>query len=487
MTSSATSALTHVYQRDVRMQESDSLTKILRKIAPGSAVLDVGTGSGALGRYLHQQGGFVVDGLTYNTEEAQLAKAYYRTLSVIDLEQQSVLKHIAADQYDVIVCADVLEHLRNAPVVLSELAALLRPGGVVVVSLPNVTHLGVMLGLMAGRFVRTREGLLDSTHVHFMDRVALQTLVHEAGMVVAEEDIVERNLVDTEFAKLDIQVLPMAVRAYVQSLPDSQVYQFVWTLRPRPDSGGENTPPPASLPAVPTIDQMPRFRAQVFLDRGQGFSEEDCVDAFGLQTDTGIQTLQFPIERGDLVRTVRLDFTDRPGQVEFVHFTALDDEGNLKWQWSGDWAANLIYHQTDWTGVRGWRGGRIVRAMGDDPWVQIPVSLGQWEGVQRLELKMAGPQPVGSTDWPGLDANQLKLDVQSLLLAADILTTQASDRTVELQAQLLSARSLADFRQTDIDVLRGENTDLQRQLDCIRMSFSWRLTAGLRWLRRQLK
>jgi 2-polyprenyl-3-methyl-5-hydroxy-6-metoxy-1,4-benzoquinol methylase len=448
----------HVYLRDVLAQHNDSLSKILAQIPPGSCVLDVGTGSGALGRQLASMGGFVVDGLTYNEEEAALARPHYRELVVQDLEREPLPGRLGTQQYDVVVCADVLEHLRNASDVLRALRAMLRPGGVVLVSLPNVTHLGVLLGLMAGRFVRTREGLLDATHVHFMDRTALRCLAQAAGFAVAHEDAVRRNLVDTEFAKLDFQALPQAVRSYLLAVPDSDVYQFVWALRPDGLHGDlADLPAPASQdpPAVPVIEQVPRFRTQLFLDRGQGLIEKDCVEAYGMQTP-GLQTLSFPIDDGASVRALRLDFSDRPGQIEFVSLVALAADGKTVWAWNGDWAANQSYHQCDWTGVRGWWGGRVVRATGDDPWVALPLNAGAWSGVARLELCMGSPQAPGASDLPGVDAGQLQGLLQTVNANLQALTAQTAQRVAVLEQQSASAQSLADFRQGDIDTLRRE-------------------------------
>ena len=474
MKSPASNTATHVYQRDVQTRANDSLSRILALIPSASVVLDVGTGSGALGRHLTRQGGFVVDGITYNTDEAALAQGHYRKLVVMDLEHEQVRQHFADVQYDVVVCADVLEHLRNAEQVLRELGTLLKPGGVLIVSLPNVTHLGVILGLLAGRFVRTREGLLDATHVHFMDRTALRSLAQASGFAVTNEDAVRRNLIDTEFARLDFQALPSAVRSYVLSLPDAEVYQFVWTLVPSTpdlaDAAGRHAAL-AQPPAVPVIDQVPWFQAQLFLDRGNGFTEEDGAEAFGMQSE-GLQTLNFPISDGAAVQALRLDFADRPGQLEFVRLVALNANGETVWTWNGDWAANQTYHQCDWTGVRGWLGGRIVRTVGDDPWVCLPLQPAQWTGVRRVELCLSSPQPMGSTDWPGLDVRRLQDGINGMSANLNVLTSQSAERIATLEAHRASAQALADFRQTDIDTLRREAAAAQQTVEAMRLELA---------------
>jgi 2-polyprenyl-3-methyl-5-hydroxy-6-metoxy-1,4-benzoquinol methylase len=468
-------------------------------------VLDVGTGSGALGKILSTQADCVVDGLTYNEEEAQLARPHYRRLLVLDLERDPLQGCFAPEQYDVIVCADVLEHLRNAQQVLRTLSHFLKPNGVVLLSLPNVTHLGVILGLMAGRFVRTREGLLDSTHVHFMDREALLNLVHGAGFGVSKEDSVRRNLADTEFSRLNYQVLPQVVRTYLQSLPDSDIYQFIWTLRPEPQGGQQNAIS-SEPPARPVIAQQPRFIAQLFLDQGAGFSATHCVDAFGVQVE-GMQTLQFHVPDHENVQALRLDFSDRPGQLEFESLIALDADGNELWVWRGDWAHNQTYHQCDWTGVRGWFGGRIVRSTGDDPWVCIPVDVDQWRATKYVNLRMTSAQPVGATDWPALNVEHLQAKLCAMSASLDGLVGQLMQKVAKLesstsllQSELAATQSELAATQSELAATQSELASTQSelastrtaadiiasQLNSVQASASWRITGPLRWLKREL-
>ena len=482
--------VTHVYQRDIGVEVNDSLAKIVARIRPGSSVVDIGTGSGAIGRYLQGVQACVVDGVTYNEEEADLARPHYRSVVVMDLEHEPLAPRFGGARYDVVVCADVLEHLRNAETVLKSLAGLLKPGGVVIVSVPNVTHLGVVLGLLAGRFVRTHEGLLDSTHVHFFDRVGFQALAEAASFSVVSQDAVERNLVDTEFASLNFQAVPKLVGDYVSALPDATTYQFVWTLQPKDSSSACMPEPPSPSPApgeavaIPNIAQTPYFRAQLFQDIGSGFSQEMCIDAFGEQADR-LQTLQFAVCEQANVQAIRIDLADRPGQIEFVGVQALDTDGRVVWHWDGDWAANLVYHQTDWTGARGWLGGRIVRMTGTDPWVQLPVDPTMWQSVRFVTLVMSGPQPWGNSDYPGLDARQIHTELNNL-------TEYVTQRVSVLESQLDSARHLADSRQAQVDTLRAESsdsiaaleaqlTDFSAVLTAVYQSHSWKVTKVLRW------
>ena len=67
-----TSSDLHVYDREIHGSERTSLSVLSAHIPPGARVLDLGCGSGAVGRFLTRRGdGAVIDGLTLNTEEAR--------------------------------------------------------------------------------------------------------------------------------------------------------------------------------------------------------------------------------------------------------------------------------------------------------------------------------------------------------------------------------------------------------------------------------
>jgi 2-polyprenyl-3-methyl-5-hydroxy-6-metoxy-1,4-benzoquinol methylase len=90
--------------------------------------------------------------------------------------------------FDYILLADVLEHVRNPREVLEKCRACLRPGGSVVVAVPNVGHWSVRFSLLFGRFNYRPRGILDATHVHFYTKSSIRRLLTEAGYRVARLD-----------------------------------------------------------------------------------------------------------------------------------------------------------------------------------------------------------------------------------------------------------------------------------------------------------
>lgn len=171
----------HVYLRQLLETERTSLTVLAAMVDRGQRVLDLGTGSGALGQYLREHLGCSVDGVTYNPREAALAQPHYRRIEIADLDQADIEALFTGEQYDRIVCADVLEHLKSPERVMAACRTLLAPGGRVLISVPNAAYAGLVAELMHGDFTYREEGLLDSTHLRFFTRRSLGEFLAAQG------------------------------------------------------------------------------------------------------------------------------------------------------------------------------------------------------------------------------------------------------------------------------------------------------------------
>src|SRR5207253_11516920 len=85
---------------------------------------------------------------------------------------------------EVVVCADVLEHLASPEWLLERIRGWLRPGGTLLVSLPNVANVSVRLAVLAGRFPYAERGILDRTHLRFYTRRSARELIERSGLRV---------------------------------------------------------------------------------------------------------------------------------------------------------------------------------------------------------------------------------------------------------------------------------------------------------------
>jgi SAM-dependent methyltransferase len=142
----------------------------LRALPPRTRVLDAGCGEGILVDEF--AGSLDIEGIDPNYSSERV-----RSGSVL------VLPYPAA-AFDRAMCLDVLEHLPydQQPIALQELFRVLRPGGELLVSVPNLAHLQSRIHfLLQGRLIRTASELK-----HPGDRPAWEylRLAERAGFVV---------------------------------------------------------------------------------------------------------------------------------------------------------------------------------------------------------------------------------------------------------------------------------------------------------------
>lgn len=196
-------------------------------------VLDVGCSTGALGRALRARSNRVW-GVEIDPEAARLAEADLEQVVVGDIETMDLQEHFERASFDVIIFADVLEHLRDPVAALQKALELLAPGGSVVVSLPNVAHGSVRLALLEGRFEYRPLGLLDDTHLRFFTRRSVEDLLHTAGLIAVDMRRTTADVFETE--------IPLAPDQFDRKLierlraePDSDTYQFVFRAVPAAD------------------------------------------------------------------------------------------------------------------------------------------------------------------------------------------------------------------------------------------------------------
>jgi methionine biosynthesis protein MetW len=160
-------------------------------IAPGSRVLDIGCHSGILGGYLRTNKSCYVVGI--DTDANALSDASERLnkawVGNVELAGWSdLVRGHEQKPFDVILFGDVLEHTRDPLSILKEARSLLKPDGQVIVSIPNVAHWRIRLGLVAGKFEYTESGILDRTHLRFYTHRSATELLRAAGYRIVADD-----------------------------------------------------------------------------------------------------------------------------------------------------------------------------------------------------------------------------------------------------------------------------------------------------------
>lgn len=158
-----------------------------RLLPPGGRVLDIGCASGGLLARLRSQAGHLA-GLELSASAARAAAQIGDQVVCGALEDPQLPFQPAS--FDLVVLADVLEHLADPPAGLARAIAWCRPGGAVLVSVPNVAHWHARLTLLRGRWPQDESGTFDASHLRWFTRESLRTLLADAGLRDVELDAI---------------------------------------------------------------------------------------------------------------------------------------------------------------------------------------------------------------------------------------------------------------------------------------------------------
>jgi 2-polyprenyl-3-methyl-5-hydroxy-6-metoxy-1,4-benzoquinol methylase len=157
------------------------LLDLVQRHARGGTLLDLGAAGGELGSALRDRFEKTI-GFEYNVDCAGELHGRFDQIVIADLERVKQLP----SNVDVIVLADVIEHLRNPAAALKLVRAALKDDGRVFISVPNIANITVRLGLLFGIFEYRDRGILDHTHLRFYTQRTFRREVENAGFRIIE-------------------------------------------------------------------------------------------------------------------------------------------------------------------------------------------------------------------------------------------------------------------------------------------------------------
>lgn len=143
-------------------------------------VLEIGGGAGGNAGWLRGHGARRIVGIELDPASADAARRVFD--DVLEGPVEEVLPAVC-ESFDLVICADVLEHLANPGGVLAELAARLDPEGTLVASIPNIRHYRALARIAFGRgFAGDPEGVFDRTHLRFFTRANIAETLAASGL-----------------------------------------------------------------------------------------------------------------------------------------------------------------------------------------------------------------------------------------------------------------------------------------------------------------
>jgi 2-polyprenyl-3-methyl-5-hydroxy-6-metoxy-1,4-benzoquinol methylase len=160
---------------------------ILEDTKPGISILDVGCGTGKLGRELKSKINCQLTGIEIDKEALKSAEETYDKVVFMDLEDLVRGRCVfdAQKKYDYIVFGDILEHVSQPQALLSYFNPVLAENGFMIASIPNVANWMVRLGLVFGRFDYS-VGILDKGHLRFFTYRSAKNLIQDSGYKIVK-------------------------------------------------------------------------------------------------------------------------------------------------------------------------------------------------------------------------------------------------------------------------------------------------------------
>lgn len=422
----------NLYDRQaLSLGQPTSLSKLLPFMLNANCILDVGCATGKLGEYLQQHTHCVVDAIEANEASAIAAKPFYRQLFMIDLESYDQYEEIDT-KYDVIVLADVLEHLREPEKVLTLLAQKLTEKGRFLISLPNVGHASVILQLLQSQFVYQQHGLLDKTHVRFFNHQNLAQLFEGASLGYWQ--LVDRVVIGTqgtEFSDLLTNSISPNWLPILAAIPESNTYQFLLEASPYNVLTAQNTKSDlAKLNAIP--QGIFFYSVMHYLTHAQPTQYQ----AISSLCDINSACFNLSFRLTEEATSIRFDPTDMAGIVRLSSCLALDEQGNEVWRLLPSAMISQHSHafSMQWSeSEQYW----VLEMRSADPWFMLPIPQELMPQVREIKVEMTWPR---SFDFWLLDqawtnkVEQLKGQNEQQLQLLDQLVNELDTNKAQLLA-----------------------------------------------------
>lgn len=166
------------------MTERHVLDSIARLVPPGSRVLDLGCGDGAMLAHLQATRGCT--GYGVEIDDAEVQACLQRGVNVLQLNLEEGLTMFGDNAFDVVLQIDTLQHLRNAETMLRETA---RVGRIGVVAFPNFAHWPNRLAVLQGRMPVTKRlpyQWYDTPNIRVGTYADFEVLARRNGLTVED-------------------------------------------------------------------------------------------------------------------------------------------------------------------------------------------------------------------------------------------------------------------------------------------------------------
>lgn len=187
------------YGYNIDLNSNSTAAKVLKMVGKNKRVLEVGCSHGYMSKILKEELNCYVVGIEIDKEGYEISKNICDKTLLGDIEDINLIEMLKEETFDVIIFADVLEHLNNPAEVLRNVKKLLKDCGEIIISIPNISYISVILDLINDRFQYRKLGILDNTHLRFFTKNSIISLLENVGFQVLKLDKTKVNPIESEF------------------------------------------------------------------------------------------------------------------------------------------------------------------------------------------------------------------------------------------------------------------------------------------------
>jgi len=160
--------------------------KLKELLSTGSEILDVGAGEGALSERL-SDAGFKVTALDINEKDFKSKKSKFCQLNFNDENELSNFSAQYTEKFDGVIGVEVIEHIENPWKYIDFMKRLIKPGGILLITTPNITSwLSRLIFLFEGRFHQFADGDLSYGHIAPISSWELRVVLKNSGFEKVE-------------------------------------------------------------------------------------------------------------------------------------------------------------------------------------------------------------------------------------------------------------------------------------------------------------
>ena len=285
------------YNCELNLNDRNSLSLLLQRIEPNSVVLEFGPANGRMTKYMKEQLKCKVYAVEIDENAAKDSEKYTEKIVVDSIENYSWQKEFENIKFDYIVFADVLEHLYYPQKVLESVKGFLAENGSILVSIPNIAHNTVVLGLLKNEFNYSPTGLLDDTHIRFYTKKTFDKLIEKSGYFKSYETAVFLPPESTEFSN-NYDDFSEEIANHLSEKSWGEIYQLIYEFK---------------LTATDLVSELDekyknysKYFIQLFIEDKNGLSEENSIKLPVLQNNE-IQKFEFDLKDKKNIQNLRLD------------------------------------------------------------------------------------------------------------------------------------------------------------------------------------